>query len=110
MSEKLVNFVLDEKLKQELDILSKREGRTLKEIFSELVGDYVKTHKEGNPQHLMDSFLENTDFLGFPSIALSKQNKLKWFDSLSVSDTDKEKLFWHIQEYKSILESMGFNF
>ena len=110
MSEHLVKFQLDDKIKQELDILAKREGRTLKDIFTELVDEYLKTHKEGNPQHLMSSYLENTDFLGFPSIALDKMNKEKWFNLKTVNDKQKEVLFWHIQEYKTILESIGFVF
>ena len=110
MSEHLVNFHLDDKIKQELDILAKREGRTLKEIFTELVDDYLKIHKEGNPQHLMSSYLENTEFDGFPSIAIDRQNKEKWFNLESIQDKDITRLFWHIQEYKTILESRGFSF
>ena len=35
----------------------------------------MKLHKEGNPQHDLKKFMENEDFVGFPSIAIDKIKK-----------------------------------
>ena len=102
MKDKLVNFFLDEEKKRELDILAKREGRTLKEIFTEITEEYLKIHKEGNPQHLITSFQDNEDFMGFPSMAVSLENKRKYLERLDPKMANE--LFWHIQEWESILK------
>jgi len=102
MTDKLVNFFFDEEKKRELDILAKREGRTLKEIFTEITDEYLKVHKEGNPQHLITSFQNNEDFMGFPSIAVTLENKRKYADSMP--SKLKDELYWHIQEWHNILQ------
>jgi len=73
--EKIVNFMIDEKLYQKLKQLAVRENRSIKEIMQEQVASYCKIHEEGNPQHLISKFLENEDFVGFPAIAIEFQNK-----------------------------------
>ena len=63
--QKLVNFMLDVEIYQELKSLAVRENRTIKDILKEEIENYCKIHAEGNPQHTMDSFNENDDFHGF---------------------------------------------
>lgn len=72
MEEKLVNFHLDSEIYHDLKMLALRENRTVKDILREEIEDYIKVHKEGNPQHLISKFMENEDFIGFPSIAIDK--------------------------------------
>jgi hypothetical protein len=106
-NDKLVNFFMRKDLKTELDILSKREGRSLKEIFNEVIEDYVKAHKEGNPQHLMESFIENEDFVGFPSVAIDFEKKKAYIEKNCqvdgrLTDFGKE-LLGHVTQYYSVL-------
>lgn len=102
MKDKLVNFFMSEEKKKELDILSKREGRTLKDIINELIDEYIKVHKEGNPQHTLISYQENEDFSGFPSMAVTLENKRKYIGNLTPK-MEKE-LYWHVQEWYNLLQ------
>jgi hypothetical protein len=110
MNEKLVNFMMNEDMYKELKMLSLRENKSIKEIINEQLEEYVKVHKEGNPQHTIDSFAMNEDFYGFPSIAINKIKKSEWINSERVKEKDLETLFWHVQEYKTELEKKGFRF
>jgi hypothetical protein len=101
MKDKIVNFFLNEEKKKELDMLAVREGRTLKAIFTELIEEYIKIHKEGNPQHLITSFQDNEDFMGFPSMAITLENKRKYLDKLDPRMINE--LFWHIQEWGTVI-------
>jgi len=102
-NEKLVNFYLDVELKKELDIISKRDGKSLKEIYTELSTEFVRDHKDGNDQHTLDSFSENEDFVGFPSVAISYQNKKDYIERNCQVDgrlTDFGKtLLGHVIQY-----------
>ena len=101
---KLCNFYIDEKLHHELKLLAAREGRSITDILNELSLDYVKMHKEGNPQHLITSYLKNGDFIGFPSIAIDLEKK-----KLYAKNMDKEliqKLFIHICEWEGIIKRL----
>ena len=108
--ERLVNFHLDDETKKELDILSKREGRSLKAIFNELAKEYVRVHKEGNPQHLLTSFQENEDFTGFPSMAIEYRKKKAWIKKYCNEDgrmNDMGKELWgHILQWKAEMQKL----
>lgn len=100
---------IDDDLKKELDILSAREGRTLKDIVIEQIKDYVKTHKEGNPQHLMTSFLANEDFIGFPAMGISGEKKQEYVKKYLLLDGDRLsplglELWAHICHWQEILK------
>ena len=110
MEEKLVNFMLEKSLYSKLKALAVRENRTIKDILTEEVERYCKVHDEGNPQHTMDSFSENSDFWGFPSIAIDIDKKSQWITNEKTTDKVKKALFWHIQEWKTRLEREGFVF
>jgi len=91
-----------DELKHELDILAARESRTLKEIVTEQIEVYVKTHKEGNPQHLITSSMDNEDFLGFPAIALSPENKRKYLKKMP--EDMKLELQGHVQSWLGMIK------
>jgi len=91
MGEKIMNFFIEENIKKDLIILSKREGRTIKEIATELFTEYLKIHKAGNPQHLLNKFLENEDFVGFPSMAVTLEEKRSYLLS-QCYDAENERL------------------
>ena len=102
--------MIDEKLYQELKILSARENKSIKDILKEEIENYCKIHKEGNPQHTIDTFVLNEDFYGFPSIAIDKKKKAEWINSDRIKEKDLTSLYWHVQEYKTELEKKGFRF
>jgi len=110
MAERGIMFQCEEALKKELDILSKREGRTLKEIMSELIKEYVKTHKEGNPQHLILKFMENEDFTGFPAMAIDYSKKKEYVLKFLQEDGKLNKLgreLWgHVSQWQLQLEKL----
>ncbi len=108
MAEKLVNFELDTTIKTELDIISKRDGKSLKMIFGEFAREYVKIHKEGNEQHLLTSYTENEDFRGFPSMAIDKINKKNYIQKYLQKDgrlnAMGQELWGHILQWQAELQ------
>jgi len=86
----------------ELKILAVRESRTIREILLEQIDNYIKTHKEGNPQHLITQFQDNEDFMGFPAMAIKTQNKRDYVEKMP-EDMRKE-LRYHTQEWVGILK------
>jgi hypothetical protein len=99
--------MLESDLYLELKILAARENRTVKEILSEQIEKYCKVHKEGNPQHLISTFLENEDFVGFPALAIEFNNKksyiLKNCSSNKKLNPFGQELFGHICQWYSEL-------
>jgi len=91
-------------LKHELDILAARESRTIKEIITEQIKDYVKTHKEGNPQHLITSSMDNEDFLGFPAMAIKTQNKRTYLKKMP--EKLRHEMKYHLQEWIGMLKEL----
>ena len=99
---KLTNFFLEDNLHQDFKILATREGRSIKDILTELIEDYIKQHKEGNPQHLLTNYTNNEDFLGFPAIALSPENKRKYLKKMP--EDMKIELLFNVQEWLGMLK------
>lgn len=99
---KLTNFFLEDNLHQDIKILAAREGRSVKDILTELVEDYLKQHMEGNPQHLLTSYTENEDFIGFPNITLSAHNKRKYLKKMP--EDMKIELLYNVQEWLGMLK------
>jgi len=91
-------------LRQELKILAARDGTTIREIIIEQLRDYLKKHKDGNPQHLLTNFLENGDFMGFPSMAIDLDKKKKWLKS-APKDLISE-LNYNIQEWQGEIKRL----
>ena len=79
---KLVNFWMDDNLKQELDILSKRERRSLKDILNEQIANYVKEHGDGNPNFTLDQF-DQEEMRAIPAVGRDEQH---WKDYLNKID------------------------
>jgi len=104
LGEKLLNFMLDEEVHKELKLLAAREGRSIKDILIEQIKDYVKIHKEGNPQHLLSNYTDNEDFLGFPSMAIKTQNKRTYLKKMP--EKMREQMKYHLQEWVGMLKEL----
>jgi len=107
--ERMTSFVLDAQTLNQFKSIITREGKSMKVMIEDYMKDYNKIHAEGNPQHTIDSFSENEDFKGFPSIAIDKKKKEKWI-GLPQNKDEINNLFWHVQEYMTILKKKGFEF
>lgn len=101
---KLVNFYMDSDLHHELKILAAREGRSIKDILTEQSEDYIKTHKEGNPQHLITKFTKEEDFMGYPAMAIKTQNKRSYLKKMPKEM--REELQYHVQEWAGMLKEL----
>ena len=101
---RLLNLELNEELHKELKLLAARESRSIKDIVTEQITEYIKVHKEGNPQHLITSSLENEDFLGFPSMATDTKNKKKYLKKMPKEMI--EQMSYHIQEWQGFLKKL----
>lgn len=99
---KLTNFFLEDNLHQDFKIIAAREGRSIKDILTELIEDYLKQHMEGNPQHLLTSYTENEDFIGFPNITISPQNKRSYLKTMP--EDMKAELLYNVQEWLGMLK------
>lgn len=66
LSEKLVNFRFDEEKYNELKMLALKERTNVKSLVSNLLDDYIKTHKDGNPQFKLDQF-NDPNFIACPA-------------------------------------------
>ena len=108
--EKEVLFYMPKSLKTELAILAAREGKSIKEIMNEITAEYVKVHKEGNPQHLITKFSENEDFTGFPSMAIDYSKKKTWIEKYCNEDgrlNELGKELWgHVLQWKIELQKL----
>jgi len=99
---KMTSFIFEATLLEEFRGLCQREGRSMKQHFEDYMKDHVKVHKEGNPQHLITSSMENEDFMGFPAIALSPQNKRKYLKKMP--EDMKQELYYNVQEWLGMLK------
>lgn len=66
MSEKFTGIYLDESLIHEFHLLALKERKKLKELHKQIVEDYVKAHKDGNPQFKITQF-EDPNFIACPA-------------------------------------------
>jgi len=96
LAEKLVNFFLDEDKKKKLDIISTRDGISLKDIFTELTDDYIKVHADGNAQFTMDKY-QDPDFEAWPAIGANAE-KLRSF-YMKISKVEFGKIEKKIRQY-----------
>ncbi len=106
--EKPLLINIDENIKSEFEIIVKREKSTNKKLLTQIIKEFVEAHKEGNDQHLMTSFLENDDFIGFPSVALNLDKKKAYVEKNLITADGRltelgTKLFYHTQEWFTIL-------
>ena len=106
----LRTFETNEEIYKIFKSICDREGEKVTKKIASMIEDYVKVHKDGNPQHTIDTFVLNEDFYGFPSIAIDKKKKSEWINSDRIKEKDLNELYWHVQEYKTELEKKGFRF
>jgi len=64
--EKLVNFRFEIGMYEELKMLALKEHVTLKSLISRELTEYVKKHKDGNPQFTIDQF-KDPGFIACPA-------------------------------------------
>jgi len=62
----------DEKSKERLETIAKREGKSLGELFRDItlptVTDYIQNHIAGNAQYTLDHSLRDPTFIALPSM------------------------------------------
>jgi len=95
----LINFEVSKEVREELKILAARESRSVKDILTEVAVDYIKIHKEGNPQHLMDNFLDNTDMRGYPALGARANDIKAWFESNKNDEKLMQAIKFKLQEW-----------
>lgn len=89
MSEKLVNFRMDEDEYVKFKLLAMKERKTVKDLTSTLIKDYLKEHGDGNPQYTIEQF-QDPDFMACPAFyrdGLAWENYIK-----QATPEEKEKL------------------
>jgi len=64
--EKLVNFRWELGMYEELKMLALKERVTVKDLITRELEDYVKKHKDGNPQFKLDQF-KDPNFMACPA-------------------------------------------
>jgi hypothetical protein len=90
MSEKLVNFRMDEDKYHELKMLALKERIPIKNLVSDLIEDYLKKHGDGNPQFILDQF-EDPDFIACPAFYRSANTWESYIQQASTDEKDKIK-------------------
>ena len=94
----------------ELKIIASRERKSKAALIMEIIEEYVLAHKEGNSQHLLTSFVENEDFVGFPSVALDLRAKreyvAKHLQTKGRINDLGSKLYGHIDEWQRELQKL----
>ena len=89
MSEKLVNFRMDEDTYQKLKMQALKERTKVKVLMSELIDDYLKKHIDGNPQFTIEQF-NDPDFVACPAFY---RDGIIWERYISkANDDEKQKL------------------
>lgn len=76
----------------------------MKEHFEEYMKEHVKVHAQGNPQHMITSYLQNGKFIGFPSMAIKIEDKRMY-----VAQMDNkllQELWTHICEWHGIVKAL----
>ena len=106
----LTSFRIIEDVHKDLKLLAIRENKDMATIINELIIDYIKVHKEGNPQHLITSSIENEDFIGFPAIATEYEKKKQYIikncmEEERMNDFGKE-LWTHVTQWYHLLEKL----
>ena len=64
--EKLVNFRWELGMYEELKMLALKEHTTVKKLITRELEEYVKNHKDGNPQFKLDQF-HDPNFMACPA-------------------------------------------
>jgi len=102
----LINFEVTKEIRDELKILAARESRSIKDILTEVSLDYIKVHTEGNPQHLMDNFLDNIDMRGYPALGAKFEEISNWFETYKDDEKLMQALKFKLQEWNGLFNSL----
>ena len=103
---KITALKIPRPLHTEIKKIAAREGRDMKDIFTEQLEKYAKIHGEGNPAYSLDKFVENADFRAYPALADHLQKRKEWFYNFKQRASDKEvkDLEFLICEWKGLFE------
>lgn len=88
MSEKLVNFRFDEEGFEDLKDLARKERVSLKSLLTSILSDYIKNHKDGNPQYTIEQSMD-LNFMACP--AFFRDSKA-WENYLQNHPEEAEKI------------------
>jgi hypothetical protein len=72
--------------------LLKSHDQKQREVFTELMKDYIKVHKNGNPTYTLKPFIEDSEFSAFPAMGSSTENLVKFAQKTSDSMLDDMEL------------------
>ncbi len=90
MSEKLINFRFDDSKYQELKMLALKERKPVKILISSLLDEYIKNHKDGNPQFNLDQFAD-PDFIACPAFFRDKRSWDQYISKATPEELQKIK-------------------
>jgi len=90
MSEKFMGVYLDEDKINEFHMLALKERKKLKTLHLEIIEDYIKKHKDGNPQYIIDQF-NDPDFIACPAFYSNYQKWLSYYSKATPKELEKLK-------------------
>lgn len=91
MSEdKLVNFRWELGMYEELKMLALKEHTTVKALITRELEDYIKQHKDGNPQFKLDQFAD-PNFVACPAFFRDFRYWNHYFSKQTPEELDKFK-------------------
>ena|SRR3990167_10836986 len=90
MSEKLVNFRMDEAKYHDLKMLALKERTEVKALLTGLVEEYLKVHKDGNPQFTLEQF-KDPDFVACPAFYRDGQTWENYMKKAEPKELEKMK-------------------
>lgn len=101
----MTSLYMNKDLWHEFKILAARENRPATAIINEIMHEYLKTHKEGNPQHLLTNYTDDEDFLGFPAMSIKTIKKREYLKKMP--EDMKLQMKYHLQEWEGMLKENG---
>ncbi len=88
--EKLVNFRFEVGMYEELKMLALKERVSIKDLISRELIDYIKKHKDGNPQFKLDQF-NDPNFVACPAFFRDSQSWNWYLSKQNHNDLEKFK-------------------
>ena len=88
--DKLINFRWELGMYEELKMLALKEHTTVKSLITRELEDYIKKHKDGNPQFKIDQF-NDPDFVACPAFFRNKRMWNFYFSKQTPLELEKFK-------------------
>ena len=88
--DKLINFRWELGMYEELKMLALKEHTTVKSLITRELEDYIKKHKDGNPQFKLDQF-NDPNFVACPAFWRSLSNWDYYFKRQTPEELEKFK-------------------